>query len=72
MHRNIHDGHITTTSPQSLLRLRVSSKAVQREVREEATVHVDAVEVLGTQPWPIGRRVENTFMNITVPITEVT
>ena len=26
-----------------------------REVREEARVHVEAVHVLGSQPWPIGR-----------------
>ena len=30
-------------------------EAVRREVREEARVQVDAVHVLGTQPWPIGR-----------------
>ena len=30
-------------------------EAVRREVHEEACIQVDEVEILGTQPWPIGR-----------------
>lgn len=30
-------------------------EAVAREVREEARVQVEGVQVLGSQPWPIGR-----------------
>jgi hypothetical protein len=30
-------------------------QAVRREVREEAHVSVAEVQIMGTQPWPIGR-----------------
>lgn len=30
-------------------------EAVRREVMEEARIAVSEVQILGTQPWPIGR-----------------
>jgi NAD+ diphosphatase len=36
-------------------------QAVRREVREEAHVSVAEVQIMGTQPWPIGRWVREVL-----------
>lgn len=64
---------VVTSSLEAMLGLTVASgqgeaieEAVRREVAEEAGVPVGPVQILGSQPWPIGACQRNSCLRCCV------